>query len=168
MKSLNLNVAASRLEMPVMTILDNKSVIHRRQKMIKIYVEDFNNHPISYANVKLTSGDVSTTLKYDRKSNSYVTKDLPLTGTTWKWLPIILNRTLRICLSLNSELKEQSFWQKADPVFIQLNLKITQNPFNTLKEEINKYWNLRMLPIPNPHEMYLWYTCKTNWVWRFA
>ncbi|MBK7095776.1 MAG: hypothetical protein IPH57_12260 [Saprospiraceae bacterium] len=74
MKSLNLNVAASRLEMPVMTILDNKSVIHRRQKMIKIYVEDFNNHPISYANVKLTSGDVSTTLKYDRKSNSYVTK----------------------------------------------------------------------------------------------
>jgi len=71
---MNFNVAAPRLEMPVMRILDTKSVIPRRQKMIKIYVEDFNNHPISYANVKLSSGDVSTTLKYDRESNSYITK----------------------------------------------------------------------------------------------
>lgn len=46
--------------------------------MIRIYVEDFNNHPVSYATVRLSSGGFSTELKFDKSSNAYIaTKFIP-------------------------------------------------------------------------------------------
>ncbi|MGE5356811.1 MAG: hypothetical protein ACM3PT_11290 [Deltaproteobacteria bacterium] len=74
MKTSNLKLENRQILQPVMTILPGKTEGVRKPRMIRIYVEDFNNHPISYANVKLTSGAFSTQLKYDRETKTYVTR----------------------------------------------------------------------------------------------
>ena len=77
MKNSNLNLAQYQALEPVMTVVSQKSnelKTKKNPKMIRIYVEDFNNHPISYANVKLTSGEFSTNLKFDKETRSYVSR----------------------------------------------------------------------------------------------
>ena len=74
MRTSNLNLAHYQTQLPVMTVLDPKTEKSRMPRMISIYVEDFNNHPVSYATVKLTSGAFSANLKFDKETSSYVTK----------------------------------------------------------------------------------------------
>lgn len=74
MRTSNLNLATQQASFPVLLKVKNETGKMRRPRMIRIFVEDFNNYPISYATVKLTSGEFSTILKYDRETNSYMSR----------------------------------------------------------------------------------------------